>query len=152
MPVVSDCLSCLNSARLDLPPRERVYEGPDWRVAHALWTALPGWMVVMPRRHVIALDELTPGEAAGLGPLLRDLTAALRAVTQCDKTYVALFAEAEGFEHLHVHVIPRQADLSPEFRGPQIFGLMGAEPARQVPDTVMDQIAVNVAEALAARP
>ena len=69
---------------------------------------------------------------------------------RCDKTYVALFAEAEGFEHLHVHVIPRQADLSPEFRGPRIFGLMGGEPARQVPETVMDQIAVNVAQALAA--
>ena len=83
--------------------------------------------------------------------MLRDLTAALRAVMRCDKTYVALFAEAEGFEHLHVHVIPRQADLSPEFRGPRIFGLMGGEPARQVPETVMDQIAVNVAQALAAR-
>ncbi len=121
-------------------------------MAHAFGTSLPGWMVVMSRRHVIALDELTPGEAAGLGPLLRDLTAALRAVTRCDKTYVALFAEAEGFEHLHVHVIPRQADLSPEFRGPGIFGLMGGGPAGQVPDTVMDQIAVNVAQALAARP
>jgi diadenosine tetraphosphate (Ap4A) HIT family hydrolase len=150
VPVVSDCLSCRNSARLDLPPRERVYEGPDWRVAHAFGTSLPGWMVVLPRRHVIALDELTPAEAGGLGPLLRDLTAALRAVTRCEKTYVALFAEAEGFEHLHVHVIPRQADLSPEFRGPRIFGLMGGEPARQVPDTVMDQISVNVAQALAA--
>lgn len=128
-----------------------MYEGLDWRVAHAFGTSLPGWMVVLPRRHMIALDELTPGEAAGLGPLLRDLTAALRAVMRCDKTYVALFAEAEGFEHLHVHVIPRQADLSPEFRGPRIFGLMGGEPARQVPETVMDQIAGNVAQALAAR-
>ena len=80
--------------------------GPGWRVAHAFGTSLPGWLVVVPRRHVIALDELTAGEAADLGPLLRALTAAMRAVLGCGKTYVALFAEAEGFEHVHFHVVP----------------------------------------------
>jgi hypothetical protein len=43
----------------------------------------------------MALDELTDGEAAELGPLLRALAAALRQVTGCQKTYVALFAEAD---------------------------------------------------------
>ena len=56
----------------------------------------PGWLVVVPRRHVIALDELTAEEAAGLGPLLRALTAAMRAVLGCGRSYVALFAESEG--------------------------------------------------------
>jgi len=134
----------MNSARLDLLPRERVYASPGWRVAHAFGTSLPGWMVVLPRRHVTALDELTPEEAIGLGPLLSELTGALRAVIPCEKTYVALFAEAEGFQHLHFHVIPRQADL----RGPRVFGLLGGDPANHVPDTVMDQIAIDLARAL----
>jgi galactose-1-phosphate uridylyltransferase len=60
------------------------------RVAHAFGTSLPGRLVVVPRRHVIALDELTAGEAADLGPLLRALTAAMRAVLGCSKTSARL--------------------------------------------------------------
>ena len=50
--------------------------------------------MVVAHWHVIALDPLTAGEAAELGPLLRSLTTAMRAVPGCGKTYVALFAEA----------------------------------------------------------
>ena len=101
MATVNTCFSCGNNERADLAPRERIYVGPGWRVAHAFGTALPGWLVLLPRRHVTALDELTTAEAEELGPLLRALTRALREATGCDKTYVALFAEAEGFAHVH---------------------------------------------------
>jgi len=142
------CLSCRNNDRPDLPPRERVYLGPRWRVAHAFGTALPGWLVVMPRRHVIALDELTAGEAADLGPLLRAVTAALRDVTGCSKTYVALFAEAEGHQHVHFHVVPRQPGLDVRLRGPGVFELLGGDPARHVPEHDRDQLAIRLAGAL----
>jgi diadenosine tetraphosphate (Ap4A) HIT family hydrolase len=105
---------------------------------------------VLPRRHVLALDELTPAEAAGLGPVLRAVTAALREVTGCDKTYVALFAEAEGFGHVHFHVVPRHASLDRELRGPRIFALMGGDPALHVPDSEMDQMARRLTAALSA--
>jgi hypothetical protein len=36
-----------------------------------------GWLVVLPRRHLLALDELSHAEAEALGPLLRAVTAAL---------------------------------------------------------------------------
>ena len=147
------CLSCAgNAAPADLPPRERVYVGPTWRVAHAFGTSLPGWLVVVPRRHVIALDELTAAEAADLGPLLRALTAAMRAVLGCSKTYVALFAEAEGFEHVHFHVVPRGPDLDPALRGPRVFGHMGGDPAGQVSAEEMDQVAVSIGQALRLDP
>lgn len=144
------CVSCAADAKHDLPPRERVWLGPRWRVAHAFGTALPGWLVVLPRRHVLALDELTPDEAADLGPLLRAVTSALRVVTGCEKTYVALFAEAEGFGHVHFHVIPRHAGLDRELRGPRIFGLLGGDTPGHVPDGVMDQIAADITRALPA--
>jgi diadenosine tetraphosphate (Ap4A) HIT family hydrolase len=137
----SDCLSCDLERRTDPPPRERVYLGAHWRVAHAFGTALAGWLVVLPRRHVLALDDLSEAEAAAFGPLLRAVTAALREVTGCAKTYVALFAEAEGFGHVHFHVVPRHADLDPQLRGPRIFALLGGDPARHVPDCDMDQLA-----------
>ena len=144
----SDCLSCALERRADLPPRERIYLDAHWRVAHAFGTAQPGWLVVLPRRHVIALDELSRAEAAALGPVLRAVTSALREVIGCAKTYVALFAEAEGFGHVHFHVVPRHSDLDPQLRGPRIFALMGGDPARHVPDGDMDQLAGQLTAAL----
>ena len=108
--------------------------------------------MVLPRRHVTAIDQLTVGEAADLGPLLRALTAALREVLGCSKTYVALFAEAEGFAHVHFHVVPRQPDLDPGLRGPRVFGLLGGDPASQVPAQVMDEVAISVGQALLLDP
>ena len=143
-----DCLSCAFERRPDAPPRERIYLGAHWRVAHAFGTAQPGWLVVLPRRHVLALDELSLAEAAALGPVLRAVTAALREVTGCAKTYVALFAEAEGFSHVHFHVIPRPAGLDPQLRGPRIFALLGGDAARHVPDSAMDQLAGQLSAAL----
>jgi diadenosine tetraphosphate (Ap4A) HIT family hydrolase len=145
------CFSCGNNERPDLPPRERIYVGPGWTVAHAFRTALPGWLVLLPRRHVTALDELTAAEAEELGPLLQAVTEALREATGWDKTYVALFAETEGFAHAHFHVIPRHGDLDLDLRGPRVFNLLGADPARSVPDAVMDEIALRIAAALTVR-
>ena len=89
----------------------------------------PGWLVLVPRRHTVALDDLTADEAADLGPLLRAVSSALRDVVRCRKTYVALFAEAEGFQHIHFHIIPRQPGLEADLRGPRVFGLLGGDPA-----------------------
>jgi diadenosine tetraphosphate (Ap4A) HIT family hydrolase len=143
-----ECVTCAGNIRSDLPPRERIHVGPGWRVAHAFGTALPGWLVVVPRRHVTSLDELTPEEAADLGPLLRNVTGAMRSVLGCAKTYVALFAEAEGFAHVHFHVMPRAADLAPDLRGPRIFGLLGGEAERHVPEPDMDTVAARLSSAL----
>jgi diadenosine tetraphosphate (Ap4A) HIT family hydrolase len=148
VPANDECLSCLTNANPDLPPRDRVHVGLRWRAAHAFGTSLPGWLVVIPRRHVLALDELTPEESADLGPLLSDLTAALREVVGWEKTYVALFSEAEGFAHLHFHLIPRPPGLDAAHQGPGVFGLLGGDPTRHVPDTTRDQIAADLARAL----
>jgi diadenosine tetraphosphate (Ap4A) HIT family hydrolase len=145
------CLSCLDNARSDLAQRDKVYLSARWRVAHAFGTQLPGWLVVLPRRHVTVLDELTSAEQAELGPLLSAATAALRETIHCIKTYVALFAEAEGFEHIHFHVVPRMADLDPQFRGPFVFALLGGSTATQVPEQVRDQIASQLAASASLR-
>jgi diadenosine tetraphosphate (Ap4A) HIT family hydrolase len=133
MSASADCYSCTQNARDDLPPREGVYLSPYWRVAHAFDVAIPGWLVLLTRRHVTALDELTADEAAGLGPLLRALTAALREVTGCQKTYVALFAEAEGFAHVHFHVVPREPGLPAESAGRECSDCSRPSPAARYP-------------------
>ncbi|MBC7794238.1 MAG: HIT family protein [Clostridia bacterium] len=79
--------------------------------------AVPGWLVIAPRRHLEALTALTEDEAASLGPLIKRCSAALEKVTQTAKVYVASFNEA--LAHVHIHVIARPANFAPT--GPHIF-------------------------------
>ena len=97
-----------------------------WRVAHAFNTALPGWLVLLPRRHVTAVHDLTNAEASALGTWQVSLSQALRSITGCAKTYIDQFAEAEGFAHVHFHIVPRTAELPQEQRGPRVFELLRA--------------------------
>jgi diadenosine tetraphosphate (Ap4A) HIT family hydrolase len=139
---MSDCYACTSSAAIDSEPdRERVVVRDGWRVAHAFDTSLPGWLVVLPLRHVLALDELTDAEAVALGPLLRDVSAALRTETGCLKTYTVLFAEAEGFAHLHVHVVPRMPWFSHDQVGPRVFTFLGASESDRVSYSEQDALA-----------
>lgn len=104
--------------------------------------------MVLPRRHVLALADLTPAEADELGPLLVNLSAALRHVTGCVKTYVMQFAEAEGFAHAHIHVVPRAADLPADLRGPAVFSFLGRPESDRVTEDEQDRIAEAVGREL----
>lgn len=103
----SDCAFCavdVDSA----PARERAHLTSHWRVtAHR--SALPGWMLLIPRRHIESLSELTGDEASELGLLLRDAARVQAAEFDALKTYVMQFAE--GVKHAHFSLAPRRADL-----------------------------------------
>jgi hypothetical protein len=47
-------------------------------------------------------------------------------------------------------VIPRHHGLDAGLLGPRVFGLLGGDPARHVPDGVTDQIAISIASILPA--
>jgi diadenosine tetraphosphate (Ap4A) HIT family hydrolase len=142
------CYSCGLETAAEVPPSERVLVTDHWRVGHAFGTSLPGWLVAVPRRHQLSLAELEPDAAAELGPLLADLTRALQQVTGCLKTYVILLAEAEGFAHLHLHVVPRMPDQPAEERGPRIFTRLGVSGDEEVPQPERDRLAGEIREAL----
>jgi len=105
-------------------------------------------MVLVPGRHVEGLHELDHDEAEGLGRLLREASAALVEVTGCRRTYVMLFAEAEGFSHLHLHIVPRDRDLPVEHRGPAVFAYLGVPEAQQLPGEARNLLAARLREAL----
>lgn len=136
--MTSECYAC-EQAGPDAPFRERFVREGGWRVAHDFNSSLEAWLILAPLRHVHALDELTADEATTLGDLLRGASVALKAVTGCQKTYVMLFAEAEGFAHLHVHVVPRMPDQPDDRRGPAVFGYL--QDGRAVPAKRRDEIA-----------
>lgn len=146
--VLDGCYSCTVESSGELPSWQRIVVTDHWRVVHAFNSSLLGWLVVLPRRHIESLAELEPEAAAALGPLLTDLTSALQKVTGCQKTYVMLFAEAEGFAHLHIHVVPRMADQPEDERGPQIFARLDRPEGERVPEVDRKRVADEIGEAL----
>ncbi|MEV5787840.1 hypothetical protein AB0L42_43925 [Streptomyces sp. NPDC052287] len=52
------------------------------------------------------------------------------------------FAEAEGFAHVHFHIVPRMADLRPEHRGPGIFALLRGPEQERVSAEQADHLAL----------
>lgn len=140
-----DCYSCHNNEQVAaLPPREVVVADEHWRIAHALNVGLPGWLVLIPRRHVTTIADLTDAEAASLGTWQVRLSRALRTVTGCAKTYVVQFAEKEGFAHVHFHVVPRMPNLPDDRRGPHIFAYLEVPEDQRVSEQQQDELAIDL--------
>jgi diadenosine tetraphosphate (Ap4A) HIT family hydrolase len=132
----------------DAPLWDRIVRTEHWDVVHAFGTSLEGWLVLVVRRHITAVADLTDAEAAELGPLIKRVSAAVQDVVDCDKTYVVQFAEAAQHPHVHVHVIPRSRDLPDEHQGPRVFSLLGVPDDQAVPEARMDEIAAQIAARL----
>ena len=105
--------------------------------------------MLVTRLHRTAVADLSTEEAAELGPLVQRVSVALREVVGCEKTYVAQFAEHPQHRHVHVHVIPRAADLPEEHQGPRAFSLIGVPDEECVTEARMDELAEQLAQRLA---
>jgi diadenosine tetraphosphate (Ap4A) HIT family hydrolase len=147
--LVSGCFPCDQQSVVALPPREDVLHTDHWRVVHAFNSTLPGWLVLLPTRHVTSYTELTAAAADELGGLVRRLATALEAVTGCRKTYLMQFSEAEGFSHLHLHLVPRLPDHPEDALGPRVFTYLTEEQAQWLPEAQRDTIALTIRAALA---
>ena len=134
----------LTARRHQGPLCENIYEDEHWRVVHAFNTSLPGWLVVVAKRHVASFAELTEAEALGFGPLLHRVSRALQEVTGAVKTYTILFAEHPDHPHVHFHVVPRMADIPADKRGKRIFDYLGVPEAETVPLTACNALAARL--------
>jgi diadenosine tetraphosphate (Ap4A) HIT family hydrolase len=152
--VMNDCKTCQLIAKRDsgdAPLWDSIYRTAYWDLVHSYNTALPGWLVLVARRHIATIAELTPDEAVELGRLLPIVSQALQEVVGCQKTYAVQFAEHPEHPHVHVHVIPVTADLPAEKRGPGVFGYLGVAEEERISETAMNEIATGVRKALAVR-
>jgi diadenosine tetraphosphate (Ap4A) HIT family hydrolase len=122
-----------------------------WDVVHSYNTALPGWLVLVARRHMAAIDEMTEDEAVELGRLIRQVSLALKEVTGCAKTYVMQYAEHPDHPHVHFHIVPRMPDQPEERKGQNIFGYLGVPENERVSEERMNEIAAAVRRFLLAR-
>jgi diadenosine tetraphosphate (Ap4A) HIT family hydrolase len=141
------CLTCEFTRRRDAggtPPWDSIHRATYWDVVHSYNSALPGWLVIIARRHIAAIDEMTEDESVELGRLLRRVSIALREFTGCARTYVAQFAESPDHPHVHFHVVPRMANQPADRRGPDVFKYLGVPPDQRVGEAEMDRIALAV--------
>lgn len=127
---------------------DAILRTPGWDLVHSYNTALEGWLVLVARRHIAALAELTEGEADELGPLVRRVSLALHEVTGCEKTYLAQFAEHPDHRHVHIHLVPRAVDHPSDARGPNVFSLVGDSAADHITEDRMNEIAEQLRRAL----
>jgi diadenosine tetraphosphate (Ap4A) HIT family hydrolase len=122
----NECLSCAAAEdRLRLTPGERILRAEYWDVEHAHPTSIPGWLVIVLRRHAHAIHELEETELRELGDLIRLLSEILHSTLDCEKEYLVQFSEMPGFQHVHFHLIARAVDLLPELQSGGIFGALG---------------------------
>ena len=141
------CKTCELVARRDggeAPLWDRILRTQFWDVVHSYNTALPGWLVVVARRHIEAADELTDEEAMELGMLVRRVSLALRQVTGCVKTYVIHFEEHPDHRHAHFHIVPRMEDQPEDRRSVRVFEYLSRPPEEWVPEARMNEIAAEV--------
>jgi Diadenosine tetraphosphate (Ap4A) hydrolase and other HIT family hydrolases len=109
----------------------------------------PGHLLVISRRHVTKLTQLSAEELAGLMETLSVVTLAAEEVTGADKLYV--LHVGDKISHYHFHLIPYQATDTP--LGPFVFddsGWKSAQYAGSVADhrTICDclRLALGVPE------
>ena len=112
---MSGCQACDVLAGLIEVPGGVIHETDHWSVDHAFTRWIRGWLIVKPKRHVEQLAELSPAEAAELGPLLRATSAAVARVLAPERVYV--LSLGEEVRHIHLHVIPRYRELPADVRG-----------------------------------
>src|SRR5688500_12496724 len=119
------------------PLWDHIHRTLYWDVVHSYKTALPGWLVLVVRRHIEAIDELTEEEAIELGILLQRVSLALKQITGCLKTYVIQFAEMAEHPHVHFHVVPRMSNQPENRRATEVFKYLGVSDKERVIEEVM---------------
>ena len=144
---MTDCLTCELVAQRDAgtaPVWDSIVRTPYWDVVHSYNTSLLGWIVLVIRRHIAAIDEMTEEEAIELGKLLRQVSVILKEETGCTKTYVVQFAEAKEHPHVHFHIIARMPDQPDDHRGPNIFKYLGVPDENRVDETAMNDLSLRI--------
>lgn len=120
-----ECWTCKsNSGEKRISPGPTIYEGEYWLVEHAYPAKIIGWLVIVLKRHIEALHELTAEEFAEIGQIQSKLTRLLFEELHCEKEYISCFAEAEHFAHIHFHVFAKPHDFPDELKGGKSFALL----------------------------
>lgn len=129
-----ECWSCRsNSGEKRISPGATIFDGKFWLVEHAYPVAIKGWLVIVLKRHVEALHELSSDEFAELAQIQAKLSRFLYEELACQKEYISCYAEAEHFYHIHFHVFAKPPGLSDDLKGGKSFALIKVTESEAVP-------------------
>lgn len=129
-----ECRTCMNlSGERRISPGPYIYQGTYWIVDHAYPTTHLGWLVIVPKRHVEALHELSREEFQELAEIQYRLAQVMSTDPAVQKEYMMCFAEGEGFHHVHIHIVPKPGDLPAEVKGPRIFARLAISEENALP-------------------
>lgn len=76
---------------------------------------------------------MTADEFTELGMIQARLMKLLHEVTDCEKEYLACYAELEHFKHVHIHVFAKPRDLPKELYGGKSFEILHVSAEEAMP-------------------
>lgn len=144
---MTECLSCQLIRKRDEGASQswdNMYRSDYWDVVHAYNTSYLGWLVLVARRHIEALDALTFAEAGDLGALIREVSLALKRHTGCQKTYVMQFAESAEHQHVHFHIVPRMPEQAPDDIAYRVMRRLGVPLTERCEESEMNALALAI--------
>lgn len=149
----ASCLTCASlTGNQPLSPAPIIWEGTYWQLEHAHPTAVKGWLVLVFKRHVEALHDLTSDEFLEATVIIRRACVVMRSELKSQKEYVVCFAEKPGFEHVHFHIIARSPNLPEEHRGTRIFSLLGVDERNALTDKEILELCTRLKKRLKKSP
>jgi len=117
-----------------------LYEDDLWVVRPADPAGVPGWMLLITKRHVGGPAHFDDREAAAFGPALRHFERVLEQVTGALRIYTA--AMGESHPHFHAHMVPRTPQMPKDAKAWGVFDLQRAAGAGEI---TVDPAAVGAA-------
>jgi diadenosine tetraphosphate (Ap4A) HIT family hydrolase len=130
MPHASFDASCGMCTKL-AASSEPVFENELWHVRPIdPPSGVPGWMMLVARRHVPGPAQFDAREVASFGPTWCHLQRVLLEVTGALRIYTA--AMGESSPHFHGHLVPRFAQMPKDAKGWSVFDLERAAKAGEV--------------------
>lgn len=124
-----DCFACRVATGDHVPQGGLVLDRQGFVAFHAEDVAVPGYLILLPRRHVEAVGALLDAEARVLGGLLAELARAVGALPQVERVYVASVGEL--VRHVHFHLLPRYEWMRRLAEGPRPDGFKLMEVVRR---------------------
>ena len=107
-----------------------LFEDELWEVRPAQPAGVPGWMMMVAKRHVAGPAHFDDAEARAFGPALRHFERVLENVTGALRIYTA--AMGESHPHFHAHMVPRYATMPRDAKGWTVFDLQRAVGANEL--------------------